>query len=226
MGTKRPDADANNSDTGTGAPGSLSSPACYLHEFAGPGVAAPIKSWDDIRAWRKRTREALIASRMALGVGVRQEKGERAKQRLLEVVDLKKYATLGIYWPMRGEIDVRDIARKHVEAGGAVALPVVVEKGAPVEFWNWKPGMRMRRGVWNIPIPLEREVLTPEALIVPLVGFDGSLYRLGYGGGYYDRTLAAVARRPFCVGFGFAEARLPSIFPQPHDIPMDVIVVD
>ena len=86
--------------------------------------------------------------------------------------------------------------------------------------------MRMRRGVWNIPIPLEREVLTPEALIVPLVGFDGGLYRLGYGGGYYDRTLAAVARRPFCVGFGFAEARLPSIFPQPHDIPMDVIVVD
>jgi len=185
-----------------------------------------MKSWDDIRAWRKRTREALIASRMALGVGVRQEKGERAKQRLLEVVDLKKYATLGIYWPMRGEIDVRDIARKHVEAGGAVALPVVVEKGAPVEFWNWKPGMRMRRGVWNIPIPLEREVLTPEALIVPLVGFDGDLCRLGYGGGYYDRTLAAATRRPFCVGFGFAEARLPSIFPQPHDVPMDMIVVD
>ena len=85
-----------------------------------------MKSWDDIRAWRKQTRETLIASRMALGVGVRQAKGDRAKQHLLEVVDLKQYATLGIYWPMRGEIDVRDIARKHVEAGGAVALPVVV----------------------------------------------------------------------------------------------------
>src|SRR5438128_382259 len=97
--------------------GVYSSPACYLGEIEGPGVEAHMKTWDDIRTWRKQTREALIASRMALGVGVRQEKGERAKQRLQEVVDLKKYATLGIYWPMRGEIDVRDIARKHVEAG-------------------------------------------------------------------------------------------------------------
>ena len=229
MGTKKPDADANNagtgapdprsadpdaSDTDTRVPVAYSSPACYLHEFEGSGADASLKSWDDIRAWRKQTREALIASRMALGVGVRQEKGERAKQRLLEVVDLKKYGTLGIYWPMRGEIDLRDIARKHVEAGGAVALPVVVEKGAPVEFWNWKPGMRMRRGVWNIPIPLEREVLTPEALIVPLVGFDGGLYRLGYGGGYYDRTLAAAARRPFWLALGLPRRACPASFPN------------
>lgn len=101
MTTKRPDADANNPDTGAPEPGSYSSPACSVHEFEGSGADASMKSWDDIRAWRKRTREALIASRMALGVGVRQEKGDRAKQRLLEVVDLKKYATLGIYWPMR-----------------------------------------------------------------------------------------------------------------------------
>jgi 5-formyltetrahydrofolate cyclo-ligase len=185
-----------------------------------------MKSWNDIRAWRKQTREVLIAGRMALNVSMRQAKGEKAKQRLLQAVDLKKYGTLGIYWPMRGEIDVRDIARRHVEAGGTVALPVVVEKGQPVEFWNWKPGMGMRRGVWNIPIPMEREVLSPGALIVPLVGFDGNLYRLGYGGGYYDRTLAAATRRPFCVGLGYAEARLPSIYPQPHDVAMDLIVTD
>jgi len=67
VGTKGPNVEANNSDTGTGAPGSFSSPACYLHEFQGSGVGATLKSWDDIRAWRKQTREALIASRMALG---------------------------------------------------------------------------------------------------------------------------------------------------------------
>lgn len=201
-----------------------SSPACSLHEVE--GADATLKSWDDIRAWRKKTREALIASRMALGVGVRQAKGDAAKRRLLAAADLKKYATLGIYWPMRGEIDVRDIARQHVEAGGVVALPVVVEKAAPVEFWSWRPGMRMRRGVWNFPIPMEREVLSPDALIVPLVGFDGNLFRLGYGGGYYDRTLAAASRRPLCIGLGFAEARLPSIYPQPHDVAMDAIVTD
>jgi 5-formyltetrahydrofolate cyclo-ligase len=161
---------------------------------------------------------------MALTVKVRQDRGEAAKQKLLISLDLKKYPVLGIYWPMRGEIDVRDIARRHVEAGGVVGLPVVVEKGAPVEFWKWQPGMGMKRGVWNIPIPMTREVVIPEACIVPLVGFDSGKYRLGYGGGYYDRTLAGLPRRPFCVGLGFAEAELPSIFPQPHDIPMSVIV--
>jgi 5-formyltetrahydrofolate cyclo-ligase len=203
----------------------LSSPTCYLHEFEEAG-AGNMKTWGEIRQWRTRTREALIASRMALSVKVRQEKGEQAKQRLRAAVDLKQYLVLGIYWSMRGEIDVRDIAREHIEAGGVVGLPVVVEKAAPVEFWKWRPGMGMRRGVWNIPIPGMREVVVPDALVVPLVGYDNGKYRLGYGGGYYDRTLASLVRRPFCVGLGFAEAALPSIFPQSHDIPMNLIVTD
>ena len=195
----------------------FSSPACSVHEML---------TWPEVREWRKQTREKLIAARMALTVKVRQDKGEAAKQKLLATVELRLYPVLGIYWPMRGEIDVRDIARRHIEAGGVVGLPVVVEKAAPVEFWKWRPGMGMKRGVWNIPIPAIREVVTPDACIVPLVGFDEEQYRLGYGGGYYDRTLASMARRPFCVGLGFAEARLPGIFPQPHDIPMNAIVTD
>ena len=205
-------------------PREFSSPACYLHEFdeahQGP------KSWDEVREWRKRTRETLIAARLALGIKTLQSKGDAAKQKLLASVQLGQYPVLGIYWSMRGEIDIRDIARRHIEAGGSVVLPVVVEKKAPLEFWQWKPGMGMRRGVWNIPIPVRREALTPDACIVPLVGFDGGNYRLGYGGGYYDRTLAALAKRPFCVGLGYTEARLASILPQPHDIPMNVIVTD
>jgi len=69
-------------------------------------------------------------------------------------------------------------------------------------------------------------VLVPDALIVPLLGFDPRKYRLGYGGGYYDRTLAAAARRPFCVGLGYSQAMLPTIHPQPHDIPMDEVVTN
>jgi len=224
----RPTVEASDSDE----PRSYSSPACYLHELDALGSlnsssdSSGMKSWAEIQEWRKRTRETLIASRLALAVNVRQAKGEQAKQNMLAAVDLKRYSTLGIYWSMRGEIDVRDIARQHIEAGGSVALPVVVEKSAPVEFWKWRPGMGMRRGVWNIPVPMTREVLIPEALIVPLVGFDSERYRLGYGGGYYDRTLAALARRPFCVGLGYADAQLPSIFPQAHDIPMDIIVTE
>ena len=200
-----------------------SSPACSAHEL--PDMTAQ-KTWDEVREWRKRTRETLISGRMAWTVKERTAKGERAKQKLLSSMDLRKYPVLGIYWPMRGEIDVRDIARQHIEAGGEVALPVVVEKAAPVEFWKWRPGTGMKRGVWNIPVPINRDVVIPDACIVPLVGFDAAQYRLGYGGGYYDRTLASFARRPYCVGLGFAEAELPTIYPQPHDIPMNAIVTD
>ena len=84
----------------------------------------------------------------------------------------------------------------------------------------------MTRGLWDIPVPAERDPVMPAAAIVPLVGFDPQRYRLGYGGGYYDRTLAAASPRPWCVGIGFSATRLPSIHPQPHDIPMDLIVTD
>ena len=127
---------------------------------------------------------------------------------------------------MRGEISLLDLAAEHVTRGGQVGLPVVVGKAAPVEFWRWWPGMSMRRGIWNIAIPATREPVEPDALIVPLVGFDAALYRLGYGGGYYDRTLQRMAPKPFCVGIGYQAGRLASIFPQAHDIPMDLIVTD
>jgi 5-formyltetrahydrofolate cyclo-ligase len=195
------------------------SPPCYLHELEPIG-------WDEVRAWRKHTRDRLIAERLGWTVRERNAKGEQAKRHLLQQVRLRGYAILGIYMPMRGEIDVRDIARRHIEAGGEIGVPVVVERNAPVEFWRWKPGMRMQKGLWDIPIPRERNMLVPNALIVPLVGFDARKYRLGYGGGYYDRTLDAAARRPFCVGLGYSEATLPTIHPQPHDIPMDEIVTD
>jgi len=182
--------------------------------------------WVDIQQWRRQTRLALIGHRLSLDGTLRGALGDRAKQRLRESQPLGGYRILGIYWPVRGEIDVRDLAIEHLENGGRVGLPVVVQKSAPVEFWSWRPGTPMRRGVWNIPIPEERDVLVPDALIVPLVGFDARRYRLGYGGGYYDRTLAAAAKRPFCIGLGYEATRLASIFPQPHDIPMDVIVTD
>jgi 5-formyltetrahydrofolate cyclo-ligase len=199
-----------------------------MHEIDEPDSLNPTgtKSWAEVRSWRKQTRESLIAGRLALTVSARVAKGEQAKRNMLAAVDLKQYPILGIYWPMRGEIDVRDIARRHIEAGGTVGLPVVVEKAAPVEFWKWQPGMSMRRGVWNIPVPVKREVLIPDALIVPLVGFDSGRYRLGYGGGYYDRTIATMSRRPFRVGLGYGEGELPTIFPQPHDIAMSIIVTD
>ncbi|MEP7243738.1 MAG: 5-formyltetrahydrofolate cyclo-ligase [Gammaproteobacteria bacterium] len=211
-------------------PGQYSSPPCSLHEFdaaaTAPGAEAEPNGWEQIRAWRKSTRERLIAQRVAAPPHVRRVLGQSAKLRLEESVDLRQYTTIGIYWPIRGEFDVRDIARKHLDAGCVVGLPVIVERSAPVEFWKWRPGIRMQTGIWDIPIPAEREVVSPDLLIIPLVGFDTKGYRLGYGGGYYDRTIAAAARRPFRVGLGYTSSSLATIYPQPHDIPMNLIVTD
>lgn len=84
----------------------------------------------------------------------------------------------------------------------------------------------MERGVWNIPAPADGEVLTPDVVLAPLVGFDPDGYRLGYGGGFFDRTLAALSPQPRAIGVGQAVAAIPTIHPQPQDIPMDAIVTE
>jgi 5-formyltetrahydrofolate cyclo-ligase len=182
--------------------------------------------WAQVRTWRVQMRQYLIGERLRRAQPERAAQAERIKARLRELVDLAAHATIGIYWPVRGEVDLRDLALEHLRRGGRIGLPVVVQPAAPVEFWSWTEDAPMRPGVWNIPIPAERVVLAPELLLVPLVGFDRSNYRLGYGGGYYDRTLAACISRPRCIGLGYEAARLASIYPQPHDIPMHDIVTE
>jgi len=184
------------------------------------------QGWEEIRAWRIARRKERIVRRLACEPAERYRLGRLIIERLGSLVDVAAYPVLGFYWPIRGEIDVRDFAARHIAGGGQVALPVVVRKAAPVEFWRWNPGMQMRRGLWNIPIPSEPEALVPDALIVPMVGFDRARYRLGYGGGYFDRTLAAAAPRPQTIGIVYADAELPTIYPQAHDIRMDLIVTD
>jgi len=190
-------------------------------------VPAPAtRAWDEIRRWRKRMRDALIQRRAALSPEERRALAEKACARLAVAMDFSVHRVLGFCWPIRGEFDVRDIVKEHLARGGLAALPVVVHEAAPLEFWRWSPGIAMQTGVWNIPIPKHRELLAPDVVIAPLVGFDRAGFRLGYGGGYFDRTLAAAAPRPFAVGFGHADSALETIYPQPHDIPMNLIVTD
>jgi 5-formyltetrahydrofolate cyclo-ligase len=202
-------------------PHERSSPVCYAPEFA----TAP-STWSEVKAWRKANREAIITRRMAREPAERKRLSEPLIEYLRSAIDVTRFPVLGLYWPIRGEIDLREFARQHVEAGGTVGLPVVVRDAAPVEFWRWRPGVALKRGHWNIPVPPERDLVSPAVLVVPLVGFDSRRYRLGYGGGFYDRTLAAATPRPHTIGIAFADAELPTIYPQPHDIPMDVIVTE
>jgi 5,10-methenyltetrahydrofolate synthetase len=210
------------------------SPPCSMDEFAeqllpqtARASAAPrAPDWPLVRAFRAAERERLLAARRATALRERQRRAAAIDARIFASLDLTPFHTIGIYWPIKGEPDLRGVGRRHVLAGGSLALPVVVERGAPVEFWHWEPGQPTQPGFWNIPQPVERNVVAPDALLIPLVGFDAEAYRLGYGGGYYDRTLATFARKPFCIGVGDAEAEIASIRPQPHDIPMDVVVTD
>ncbi len=171
-------------------------------------------------------RKHLIAQRLDLSSDERLAAGARVIRKLRDTGGLGSSGTLGIYWPVRGEIDVRALALEHLRRGGSVGLPVVVQPFSALEFWSWDEAAPMSRGVWNIPIPARRALVHPDLLLVPLVGFDSENYRLGYGGGYYDRTLAAARPRPRCIGLGYASSRLDSIFPQQHDIPMDYILTD
>jgi 5-formyltetrahydrofolate cyclo-ligase len=202
-------------------PREYSSPVCYA-----PEIEVTPSSWPEIKAWRKSKRQAIIAHRMARDPADRKRLSEPVIEYLRSAINSTRFPVLGVYWPIRGEIDLRELARRHFADGGTVGLPVVVRDAAPVEFWRWRPGVALKRGHWNIPVPPERDVVTPDVLVVPLVGFDSGRYRLGYGGGFYDRTLAAAAPRPYTIGIAFADAELPTIYPQPHDIPMDVIVTE
>jgi 5-formyltetrahydrofolate cyclo-ligase len=183
-------------------------------------------NWEQVRVWRKEQRNILIDRRVAIAREDRARWSERITAGILHRLDTNPSALLGFYWPFKGEYDPRPIVRRLHAEGVSLALPVVMQKAAPLVFRAWSPGARLVPGIWNIPVPADGETVLPDTLLVPLIGYDQQAFRLGYGGGFYDRTLAAMPHRPVTLGVGFALAALPSIHPQPHDIPMDVIITE
>jgi 5-formyltetrahydrofolate cyclo-ligase len=179
----------------------------------------------EVKAWRKTERERLLAARMALTPAVRRAAGERIGASIQEVLTAQP-GLLGIYWPFRAEFDPRPLVDALVGAGRAVALPVVIDRKGPLEYRAWKPGESLVAGVWDIPIPEKREIVVPSMVLAPLVGFDRACYRLGYGGGYFDRTLGALDPRPLAIGVGFAFQEIDTIHPQDFDIPMELVVTE
>jgi 5-formyltetrahydrofolate cyclo-ligase len=178
-----------------------------------------------VKAWRRGERERLIAQRMALSPAVRRAAGERITAQLQEFL-AGRPGVLGVYWPFRAEFDPRPLIDAAVASSRVVALPVVIDRKGPLEYRAWKPGEALIAGVWDIPIPEKREVVSPAMVLAPLVGFDRECYRLGYGGGYFDRTLAFLAPQPLAIGVGFAFQQIETIHPQSFDIPMDLIVTE
>jgi 5,10-methenyltetrahydrofolate synthetase len=216
---------------GTDAKGSFASPPCLAGEVApdyfDPMAVDPDQA-RDVARWRKAERARLRTERQALSVEDRAAAGAALARHLRGVLSTRFEGAQGrvvsAYWPIKGEPDLRPLMAELHRAGVTVCLPIVEQKAAPLVFRRWTPETRMVRGDWNIPVPPpDAEVLIPDIVVAPLVGWDGAGFRLGYGGGYFDRTLAALAPRPFTIGIGFQSSRLSSIYPQPHDIPLDII---
>jgi len=204
---------------------------CAMHEvdarYMGLDVRRAVWSHEEVMAWRKAERERLIAARLAIPLRQREAHDRQIVAALEACLDDVDGLVVSAYWPFRGEPDLRPLLARIRARGGRAALPVVVARGEPLDFRAWIPGAPLERGVWNIPVPTaDAEVLVPDIVIAPVVGFDDACFRLGYGGGFFDRTLAALPARPRFIGVGHAIAHLPSIHPQAFDIALDSVVTE
>jgi 5,10-methenyltetrahydrofolate synthetase len=183
-----------------------------------------IQANEDNTAWRRALRRELLARRMALDKALHQELSARIVTHLL--AHFPPPRTLAFCWPIKQEPDVRAIVETWRQAGTRTTLPVVVSEHAALAFREWRPDTALESDRYGIPTPAQGDWLIPDLILLPLNGFDAAGYRLGYGGGYFDRTLAALSPRPLAVGVGFELNRVATIRPEGHDQPLDWIVTE
>lgn len=192
----------------------------------GPLDPSPTSSPPDGPAAERRAlRAALLERRAALPQ--RAQLDARIEAELTALLDWLPVRCLGFYWPIQHEFDARGLVA-HWLAGGPgrdAALPSVSGPGVPLDFHRWTPDTPMREGRYGIPVPDGTAAVTPDALLIPCVGFNAEKFRLGYGGGFYDRTLAALPGKPVAIGIGYEGCRI-ALTPAAHDIPMDWMVTE
>jgi len=181
---------------------------------------------DDVKAWRKAERERLIAARESLDAATRELFRQRIDAHLVRSFPGLGAAKLAFCWPIRGEYDARRLVQTLRERGAVTALPVVVAARQPLVFREWHPGVALASGPLGIPYPVGSDLVTPTAALSPMIGWDEFGHRLGYGGGFFDRTLASLARKPVVIGVSYELARMKTIRPQSWDIPMDWVVTE
>lgn len=213
--------------------GTYASPPCMAAEVD-PAYFDPLgvdpEQARDVARWRRAERIRLAGLREGLGQAGRAEVSDRIGGhlgKLLATRGVGSGTVLSGYWPIKGEPDLRPVLAELHRAGVTIALPVVETLAAPLVFRHWTPETRLVRGHWNIPVPPpDAAALTPDIALAPCLGWDDACYRLGWGGGYFDRTLAALGLRPLTIGIALGAANLPTIYPQPHDIPLDLILTE
>lgn len=179
----------------------------------------------DSQAAKAALRKALKATRGALDPAIKVQWDAHIGAQLVAWWRLRQMATLGVYWPLAGEPDLRAAYTELALAGVRLALPVVMERNAPLAFTEWKLDEPMLADEMGVAVPATlRFVERPPALLIPCLGFNADGYRLGYGGGYYDRTLE-LTPRPLTLGIAYSRQEA-QFGHGPHDVPLDAIVTE
>ena len=184
----------------------------------------------DIKNGKKSLRERLIRERLDLPN--RLELSEQL-QRVMRfwLVD-RQDTVIGAYWPIKGEFDPLPALHRWKEDGELleepqlrrIALPVINKEHKTLTFHAWYPGCEMEEDAYGIPKPKDTEVVVPTLLFAPCVGYGPGGYRLGYGGGFYDRMMSALSPKPVTVGLGFGGGFIEDFEPEAHDVPLDAIL--
>ena len=190
-------------------------------QSAAAQAARPKRYVDPARAqWRRDLQQARDA------LADRAEREQRLLARIEQWLAGVEVQRLGFFWPTRAEPDLSALVARWLQSGPSrrAALPVI--EGELLQFAPWSPGATLVRGPFDVQVPDTEERLHPELLLIPCVGIDRLRYRLGYGGGYYDRTLAALSPRPITAGVGFDCARIESIDPKAHDLRLDAAMTE
>ena len=181
---------------------------------------------EQLTRWRKAERVRLIAARGALDLATLEQYRHGIDAHLRRAFPGLASAKLAFCWPIKGEYDARHLVKTLREHGALTALPVVVAPKQPLVFREWHPGVKMAVGPLDIPYPVDSREIVPDAVLLPMNGWDAAGYRLGYGGGFFDRTLVNFQKRPAIIGVAYELARMETIHPQGWDIPVDWVVTE
>lgn len=192
----------------------------------------PENSVEQRLAYRRSLRRSLIERRQALPYEEYTRLSALLRAHLRAGFPQLSGMRVAFCWPVRQEPDLKPLLEEWIGAGSpgfTALLPVVIEENAALAFRSWSPGVPLAADRYGIPTPSSGDFIVPDALLLPVNAFDGAGYRLGYGGGYFDRSLAALDsthRRPLAIGVGFELSRVDSIRPEAHDLPLDAIVTE
>lgn len=179
----------------------------------------------EITQQKRDLRRSLLNARQSISMDTKADNDKAISNAVVAWFAAQPVRCLGVYWPMQGEPDLRDAYATLAARGIALALPLSAVKDTPLRFAAWKPGDALRTDAMGISVPESAApVVNPNALLIPCVGFNPARMRLGYGGGYYDRTLASDPK-PLAIGVAYMLC-LAHFQGEAHDIPLDAIFTE